>query len=72
MLKANEIGPRSNIDTLACAFMLLIDLIIAGLIYGNVAVLVQMAWYRSALLQRQIDNANTAMKDMSIPKAIEA
>ena len=48
MLKPNEMGPRGDIDTLVCTVMLLIDLIIGGMIYGNMAGLVQMAGRRSA------------------------
>ena len=70
MMKPNEIGPRTNDDTLVCAIILIIDLIVAANIYGEVAVLVQMAGRRSAKFQRQIDNANTAMKDMHIGKHI--
>lgn len=40
MLKPNEIGPRSNEETAICTVMLIIDLIVAANIYGNVAVLV--------------------------------
>ena len=70
MLKPNEIGPRSNLDTLICCIILIIDLIVAGLLYGNVAGLVLMANRRSAKIQKEIDNANTCMKDMLIPKHI--
>jgi hypothetical protein len=40
MLKPNEIGPRTDIDTLVCALWLIIDLIVSAQIYGSVAVLV--------------------------------
>ena len=40
MLKPNEIGPRSNTDTIVCSIILIIDLIVAANIYGSVAVLV--------------------------------
>jgi hypothetical protein len=67
MLKPNEIAPRTETETLVCSVILIIDLIVAANIYGSVAVLVQMAGRRSAKFQKQIDNANTAMKDMTIP-----
>lgn len=70
MLKPNEIAPRSVTETAVCTVILIFDLIIAANIYGNVAVLVQMANRRNAKFQKQIDNANTAMKDMGIPLSV--
>jgi hypothetical protein len=72
MLKPNEIGPRSDSETVICSVILIIDLIVAANIYGSVAVLVQMAGRRSAKFQKQIDNANTAMKDMGVPGEIQS
>ena len=71
MLKPNEVGPRSNMETMTCAVIMIMDLSISGLIFGNVAVYVQMAQHRNAKLQKDIDNANNAMKDMSIPKSVQ-
>lgn len=71
MLKPNELGPKSNIETIVCSIMLIIDLIVAANIYGSMAVLVQMAGRRSQKFQKQIDNANTAMKDMKISKNVQ-
>jgi hypothetical protein len=67
MLKPNEIGPRTDIDTLVCALWLIIDLIVSAQIYGSVAVLVQMSGRRAAAFQQDVDFANTAMKDLGIP-----
>jgi hypothetical protein len=64
MLKPNEIGPRSMIETGICSIILIMDLIIAANIYGSVSILVQMADRRAAKFQARIDNANTAMNDM--------
>ena len=67
MLKPNEIAPSGDIEILVCCVILVLDLIVAAQVYGNVAVLVQMAGRRQAKFQKQIDNANTAMNDMGIP-----
>lgn len=40
MLKPNEMGPRSNAATMIASIMMIIDLIVAANIYGNVAGLV--------------------------------
>ena len=48
MLKPNELGPRSNMETLICSIIIIIDLIVGANIYGSVAILVQMAGRRSA------------------------
>jgi len=48
MIKGNEIGPRTNLEILSCAFILIFDLIVAGNIFGSVSVLVQMRNRRSA------------------------
>jgi len=47
MLKPNEIAPRADNETIICAVILLIDLIVAANIYGGVTVLVQMAGRRT-------------------------
>jgi len=39
-IKGNEIGPRPNIEIIICSFILLLDLIVAGNIFGSVTVLV--------------------------------
>jgi hypothetical protein len=48
MLKGNELGPRTNGEMLAGTIILIIDIIIAGNIFGRVAVLVQMSNRKSA------------------------
>lgn len=71
MLKPNEIGPRTDIDTLVCTLWLIIDLIVSAQIYGSVAVLVQMSGRRAASFQQDVDFANTAMKDLGIPGKVQ-
>jgi hypothetical protein len=39
--------------------------------FGRVAVLVQMSNRKSQWFQHQIDNANTSMRNMKIPKYLE-
>jgi hypothetical protein len=39
-VKGNEIGPRSSTEILLCSVILILDLIVAGNIFGRVAVLV--------------------------------
>lgn len=68
MIKGNEIGPRSQIEIVVCSFILIFDLIVAGNIFGNVSVLVQMSNRKAQSFQSQIDTANGSMKNMKIPK----
>lgn len=71
-IKGNEIGPRSLTETVVCSFILIFDLIVAGNIFGNVSVLVQMSNRKAKEFQNQVDNANTSMKNMMIPKTLNA
>lgn len=70
-VKGNEIGPRTTTEILLCSIILILDLIVAGNIFGRVAVLVQMSNRKSQKFQHQIDNANTSMRNMKIPKYLE-
>ena len=49
MLKGNELAPRTDMEVIVGTLFLIFDLIIAGTIFGNVAVLVQMSNRKSAL-----------------------
>ena len=39
-IKGNEIGPRSAVEIIVCTIILMLDCIVAGNIFGSVAVLV--------------------------------
>lgn len=71
MMKPNEIAPRADSETIICTVILLIDLIVAASVSGSVAVLVQMANRRATKFEKQIDIANTAMKDLGIPVHVQ-
>lgn len=71
MMKPNEIAPRADNETVISTVILLIDLIVAAGVSGGVAVLVQMASRRAHKFQKQIDIANTAMKDLGIPTEVQ-
>lgn len=43
MMKGNELGPRTDIEMGISVFILIFDTIVAGNIFGSVAVLVQMS-----------------------------
>lgn len=51
MMKGNELGPRSTIEITIGTIILLVDLIVAGNIFGSVAVLVQMSNRKAALFE---------------------
>ena len=43
MIKGNEVGPRTEIELLMSTIIMLVDLIIAGTIFGKITVLVKIA-----------------------------
>ena len=61
MTAGNEVGPRTDAEVALVTIILIIDLIVAANIFGEVAVLVMAANRRSAAFQAKIDQANTAM-----------
>lgn len=48
-LKGNELAPRADMEVILGTLFLICDLIIAGTIFGQVAVLVQMSNRKSTL-----------------------
>lgn len=68
MLKGNELAPRTNNEIVYGTIFLIADLIIAGNIFGNVAVLVSMSNRKSSLFESIVDTANTAMNNMKVPR----
>jgi len=67
MLGGNEIGPRTAIEIIFICIGLVLCAIINANIFGEMAVLVQMASRKTAQFQEHIDTANTAMKNMRLP-----
>jgi hypothetical protein len=71
MLKGNEIGPRTLDELPIATVLMLLDLIIAGNIFGKVAVMVSMSNRKSVHFQRQIDASNTSMKNLKISSSMQ-
>ena len=55
MTAGNEVGPRTDAEVALVTIILIIDLIVAANIFGEVAVLVMAANRRSAAFQAKID-----------------
>jgi len=66
-LGGNEMGPRSTEEIGLMIMILLGCAIVNANIFGEMTVLVQMGSKKSTLFQEQIDNANTAMKNIFLP-----
>ena len=54
-MAGNEVGPRTDFEILFITLVLLLDLIIAANLFGEVAVLVMAANRRKTLFQAKID-----------------
>jgi len=67
-IKGNEIGPRHNTEIIICSAILILDLIMAGNIFGSVSVLVQMVNRKLYTFEETIDNANASMAGLKLPK----
>ena len=67
-LGGNEMGPRTNIEII-CMFVILIGLTMYNAqIFGEMTVLVSEVTKKASDFQDQVDVANTAMKNMNLPK----
>ena len=66
----NEVGPR-NTETLGVVIaLMLISQILNAYIFGEIAILVHELGKADAELQTTLDNANTAMSNLTIPETI--
>ena len=67
-LGGNEMGPRTTFE-IAFIFIVLISLILYNaVIFGEMTVLVSEVSKKESGFQQQVDVANTAMKNMDLPK----
>jgi hypothetical protein len=66
LLGGNEMGPRTDLELFFINMSLILCAIINANIFGEMAVLVQSQGRKSQMFQEQVDNANTAMKSMTI------
>lgn len=67
-LGGNEMGPRTNLEIIY-VFVVLIGLVLYNaVIFGEMTVLVSEVSKKESGFQQQVDVANTAMKNMDLPK----
>jgi len=64
-------GPRSDLELFSCTFILIGLAIFNASLFGDVAVLTEMAGRKQASFQLEIDVANTAMKQMDLPVRLQ-
>jgi hypothetical protein len=67
-LGGNEMGPRTNLEIFAMLGILLGLTMYNATIFGEMTVLVSEVNKKAANFQDQVDVANTAMKNMNLPK----
>jgi hypothetical protein len=70
MLNGNELGPRTEAELIFVGCILILGAIINANIFGNMAVIIQELSIQQMRFQSKIDTANTAMKNMRMPKKI--
>lgn len=63
-------GPRTELELLACVAILVGLAIFNASLFGDVAVYTEMAGRKQAQFQLEIDVANTAMKQMDLPQQL--
>ena len=67
-LGGNEMGPRTTVE-IVYVFVVLIGLVLYNaVIFGEMTVLVSDISKKESSFQSQVDVANTAMKNMDLPK----
>lgn len=70
-LGGNEMGPRTNLEIALCTIILVCMAIFNAWLFGDMAVLTEMSGRKQAQFQEQIDIANTAMKQMDLPRKFQ-
>jgi hypothetical protein len=71
MLGGNDVGPRSIVQLIFVAAMLLMAAIINANIFGNMAVLIQSLNRKSANFQERMEYASETMKNLRIPEPMQ-
>ncbi|CAI2368538.1 unnamed protein product [Moneuplotes crassus] len=71
MLGGNDIGPRGSFQLAFITSLLFAGAIINANIFGNIAVLLQQLNRKATKFQEKVENANAAMKNLSIPSKIQ-
>ena len=67
-LGGNEMGPRTNFQIFAMWIILISLILYNATIFGEMTVLVAETTQKESAFQTQVDVANTAMKNMDLPK----
>jgi len=67
-LGGNEMGPRTNFEIIYIFVILIILVLYNAIIFGEMTVLVSEVSKKESGFQQQVDVANTAMKNMDLPK----
>ena len=70
-LGGNDIGPRGSFQLAWITTLLFAGSIINASIFGNIAVLLQQLNRKSTKFQEKVENANAAMKNLSVPEKIQ-
>ena len=65
-LGGNEMGPRTDTEICAMFFILTGLILVNAYVFGQMSVLVGEASKKSAILQKQVDVANTAMNNLGM------
>jgi hypothetical protein len=70
MMTGNDITPIDSIQIAFVACAVTMGAIINANIFGNMAIIIQALNRRLQTFQEQIDIANTAMKNMKLPREL--
>jgi Na+-transporting NADH:ubiquinone oxidoreductase subunit NqrC len=66
-LGGNEMAPRTDFEMIMSSLILIVLAIFNAWLFGDMAVLSETSGRKQAKFQKQIDVANTAMKQMDLP-----
>ena len=70
-LGGNEMAPRTNSEIILCVVILVGLQIFNASLFGDFAVLSEMAGRKKAMFQTEIDVANTAMRVLDLPNDLQ-
>ena len=71
LLTCNDITPKGQWKIFFCASAVTLGAIINSIIFGNMALIIQNLNQKNSEFQESIDLANTAMKNMDMPKELQ-
>lgn len=71
LLTCNDITPKGQWKIFFCAASVTLGAIINSIIFGNMALIIQNLNQKNSEFQESIDLANTAMKNMDMPKELQ-